>query len=84
MVAWMFWFLPETKDRMLEKLDELFEAHVPMRKFRSYVCVRTREEMDHGAAEEIGTEKEKVVEVEMVREMAKCFSNGVLWRDSII
>jgi Sugar (and other) transporter len=70
MATWMFWFLPETKDRTLEELDELFEAHVPARKFKSYVCVRTREEMDRGAAEEIGAEKEKVVVVENVREVA--------------
>ena len=69
MVAWMFFFLPETKDRTLEELDELFEARVPARKFRSYVCVKTRAVMDHAAAEEIvGAEKEKAFEVENIRE----------------
>jgi hypothetical protein len=70
MVAWMYFYLPETKDRTLEELDELFEARVPARQFRSYVCVKTRQAMDHGAAEEIvGTEKEKAIEVEDVREI---------------
>jgi len=69
MVAWMFFFLPETKDRTLEELDELFEARVPARKFRSYVCVKTRAVMDHAAAEEtVGAEKEKAIEVENIRE----------------
>jgi len=62
MAAWMFFFLPETKDRTLEELDELFEAQLPARKFRSYVCVKTRAEMEHGAAEEVvRSEKDNVV-----------------------
>lgn len=69
MVAWMFFFLPETKDRTLEELDELFEAHVPARKFRSYECVKTRNAMDHGIAEEIvGYEKEHNIMVEDVNQ----------------
>lgn len=69
MVAWMFFFLPETKDRTLEELDEIFEARVPARKFQGYHCVKTRNAMDHGAAEEIvGAEKEKAIEVEDITE----------------
>lgn len=36
--VFVFWFLPETKGRSLEEIDEMFEAHVPSRKFRTYVC----------------------------------------------
>ena len=72
MVAWMFFFLPETKDRTLEELDELFEAKVPARKFKSYQCVKTRAVMEHGAAEEIvGMEKEKAIQVEDVTEVQR-------------
>ena len=69
MVAWMFFFLPETKDRTLEELDEIFEARIPARKFQSFQCVKTRSAMEQGAAEAIvGAEKEKAFEVEDVRE----------------
>lgn len=65
MVAWMAIFLPETKDRTLEELDEMFENHVPARKFKGYVCVRTLTAMEHGAAEQIvGMEKERDIQVE--------------------
>lgn len=35
---WIFFFLPEAKDRTLEEIDEMFEAQVPARKFRKYRC----------------------------------------------
>ncbi|KAL2269321.1 hypothetical protein VTJ83DRAFT_1505 [Remersonia thermophila] len=37
--AWVWLFLPETKGRTLEEIDEMFEARLPARKFRHYVCV---------------------------------------------
>ncbi|EON99397.1 putative general alpha-glucoside permease protein [Phaeoacremonium minimum UCRPA7] len=36
--VWVFWYLPETKGRTLEEIDEMFEAEVPARKFRHYQC----------------------------------------------
>ena len=56
---WVFLFLPETKGRTLEEIDEMFEAGVPARKFRKHVCV------GHIAAENKGerrasSENEKV------------------------
>jgi len=33
----VFFVLPETKDRSLEELDELFQSHVPARKFKTTV-----------------------------------------------
>ncbi|KAI1426736.1 MFS transporter [Xylaria sp. FL1777] len=32
-------FLPETRDRTLEEIHEMFENNVPARKFKTYVCV---------------------------------------------
>ncbi|KAH9889650.1 MFS monosaccharide transporter-like protein [Xylariomycetidae sp. FL2044] len=36
--TWIWVFLPEVKGRSLEEIDEMFEARVPARKFRSYRC----------------------------------------------
>ncbi|KAI1845923.1 hypothetical protein JX265_011181 [Neoarthrinium moseri] len=37
-MTWIFFFLPEVKDRTLEEIDEMFEARLPARKFRGYKC----------------------------------------------
>ena len=37
-VIWIYFFLPEIKNRTLEEIDEMFEARLPARKFRKYVC----------------------------------------------
>ncbi|KAK3290268.1 general substrate transporter [Chaetomium fimeti] len=37
--VWVYVFLPETKGRTLEEIDEMFEAKLPARKFRKHVCV---------------------------------------------
>lgn len=36
---WVYFFLPEVKDRTLEEIDEMFEARLPARKFRKHVCI---------------------------------------------
>jgi hypothetical protein len=41
MVVFVWFFLPETKDRTLEEIDEMFHARVPARKFKSYVCAES-------------------------------------------
>ncbi|KAK4169757.1 putative sugar transporter [Cladorrhinum sp. PSN259] len=51
-MLWVFVFLPETKGRTLEEIDEMFEAGLPARKFRGYVCV------GH-AAQSAGSEKDE-------------------------
>ena len=40
LVAWAFFFIPETKGRSLEQLDELFEKKVSARKFSSFALER--------------------------------------------
>ncbi|ETN45178.1 uncharacterized protein HMPREF1541_10055 [Cyphellophora europaea CBS 101466] len=37
--VWVFFFLPEVKNRTLEEVTEMFEARLPARKFRTYRCV---------------------------------------------
>jgi hypothetical protein len=34
-------FIPETRDRTLEEINEMFEAKLPARKFKGYNCVGT-------------------------------------------
>ncbi|CAK7236597.1 hypothetical protein SBRCBS47491_009692 [Sporothrix bragantina] len=44
MILFVFtWFLiPETRDRTLEEIHEMFEAGVPAREFKHYVCTDTQ------------------------------------------
>ena len=37
---WVYLFMPETRNRSLEQLDELFEKGVPARKFASFQVER--------------------------------------------
>ncbi|MCJ1394678.1 hypothetical protein MMC18_007558 [Xylographa bjoerkii] len=37
--AFIYFCLPEVKDRTLEEIDEMFEAKLPARKFRGYKCM---------------------------------------------
>jgi len=41
-LVWIYLYLPETKDRTLEELDEMFAARLPARKFAGYVCTTVR------------------------------------------
>lgn len=46
----IFFFIPETKDRTLEEIDEMFQNRVAPRKFASYQCVASAQAREHGAA----------------------------------
>ena len=59
--TWVFFFLPEVKNRTLEEIDEMFEARLPARKFASYKCVGVFNNLDADARKII--EKEHEVEV---------------------
>jgi len=37
--AWVWFYLPEVKNRTFEEIDEMFEARLPARKFRGYKCI---------------------------------------------
>ncbi|KAH8716788.1 general substrate transporter [Phaeosphaeriaceae sp. PMI808] len=55
-----FWF-PETKGRTPAELDEMFEARVPARKFKNYIChVNIENIMNEGKAGVDVTETEKL------------------------
>ncbi|KAJ5058521.1 general substrate transporter [Bipolaris maydis] len=65
-VLWIYFYLPEIKDRTLEEVDEMFEARLPARKFRKYVCVG---HYVQGRDEKIGrsdSEKNEAVHQEVV------------------
>jgi hypothetical protein len=59
--AWVFFFLPEVKNRTLEEIDEMFEARLPARKFAAYKCVNVLATLDEAGRKSI--EKERTVEV---------------------
>lgn len=61
----IYFYLPEIKDRTLEEITEMFEARLPARAFKGYKCV--------GAGAAVETEKEKE-EMEVTTE-------EVVWRD---
>jgi nitrate/nitrite transporter NarK len=56
--GWVFVFLPEVKNRTLEEIDEMFEARLPARKFRTYKCVGVLSTLDATARKSIEHEKE--------------------------
>jgi hypothetical protein len=58
--TWVFFFLPEVKNRTLEEIDEMFEARLPARKFRTYVS-RGRVNLDGARRKSIEREKEVAV-----------------------
>jgi len=57
-VVWFYFFIPETKARSLEELDEIFEAGVSARKFKQYQC-RIVEEAKHDVYGEQKVEETK-------------------------
>jgi len=62
----IFFFIPETKDRTLEEIDEMFINKVPARKFRTYECVVSEQAREHGA--QLGEKGGVLEQVENVSE----------------
>lgn len=48
--AFVLFFLPETRDRTLEEIHEMFEAKLGPRQFKGYVCVGVEEMASEGVA----------------------------------
>ena len=58
LATWVFFFVPETKSRSLEQLDELFEKRVPTWKFASYVTDHQLVDVSKESADLTGKEAE--------------------------
>jgi len=70
-IVFLYFFLPEMRNRTLEEIDELFQERVPTRQFPKYQCVsteRAREQVIQNVKmqeEEAGmAHEEKTLEVE--------------------
>lgn len=72
-VVWVYFYLPEIKNRTLEEIDEMFEARLPARKFRKYVCTgrnvmneneKTTQRQGSGDSEKDGVVQQEVVGTE--------------------
>lgn len=50
LVIFTLLFIPETRDRTLEEIHEMFENKVPTHKFKKYVCVGVEGYAAQGAA----------------------------------
>ncbi|KAK5233624.1 hypothetical protein LTR47_005247 [Exophiala xenobiotica] len=63
----IFFFMPETKDRTLEEIDEMFEKRVPARKFKTYICMETNDARVAGSvAAQQAEEKPRESQVEVM------------------
>jgi SP family sugar:H+ symporter-like MFS transporter len=65
----VYFYLPEIKNRTLEEIDEMFEARLPARKFRKYVCTGRFNGISAGVGEKEerrDSEKEEVERHEIV------------------
>ncbi|RDL39919.1 uncharacterized protein BP5553_04259 [Venustampulla echinocandica] len=61
-------FVPETKDRTLEEIHEMFEAKLPVRKFKTYVCVGVEQFAAQGTAKAAEILGEKIYPQEEILE----------------
>lgn len=39
---WTWLYIPETRDRTLEEISDMFEARIPARRFKGYACTSTQ------------------------------------------
>ncbi|KAG9385011.1 sugar transport protein 4 [Pyrenophora tritici-repentis] len=68
--AWVFFFLPEVKNRTLEEIDEMFAAGLGARRFNGYKCIGVGGEEEGKGKERTSVEKEKEVVVLMNEHVA--------------
>lgn len=73
----VFFFVPETKGRSLEQLDELFDKKVPTRKFAAYVTDLYQVGTDEQTQERDAEKAEKAVHIESTQAMDNERHNAV-------
>ncbi|KAH8712200.1 monosaccharide transporter-like protein [Phaeosphaeriaceae sp. PMI808] len=72
--TWVFFFLPEVKNRTLEEIDEMFEAGLSARKFRTYqsrgrvVDVESRKSAEHEKEISVLTSEKVVTETSVSKD----------------
>lgn len=69
LMFFVFFFVPETKGRSLEQLDELFDKKVPTRRFAAYVTDLHQVGTDEQPQERDEEKAEKAVHIESTRAM---------------
>lgn len=62
MIVWMFFFVPEMKNRSLEELDEMFANELPTRQFRNYQCTGIGAEIAKAEEGELSEDRKGVIE----------------------
>jgi SP family sugar:H+ symporter-like MFS transporter len=65
-VVWVYFYLPEIKNRTLEEIDEMFEARLPARQFRKHVCTGHFNGVVDAEEKRSDSEKEEVERHEVV------------------
>ncbi|KAJ5890871.1 uncharacterized protein N7473_007099 [Penicillium subrubescens] len=61
--VFVYFSLPETKDRSLEELDEKFQQRIPTREFKGYVCTGLGAQIQHlEDKEDVAEKKNKEIE----------------------
>lgn len=65
-ITQVYFYLPEIKNRTLEEIDEMFEARLPARKFRKYVCTGHYIPGASEKGERHDSEKDEVVQQEFM------------------
>jgi len=65
MVVFAFFFLPETRDRTLEEIHEMFEAKLPARQFKGHVCAGVQSMAAAAFGKDLGKEEHEIIELEV-------------------
>ncbi|KAF2018183.1 putative high-affinity glucose transporter [Aaosphaeria arxii CBS 175.79] len=68
-ILFVFFFVPETKYRSLEELDEMFQERVATRKFKKHICVGLGAEITHLEETHDADNKKKVAAIEQEERM---------------
>ncbi|RTE73718.1 hypothetical protein BHE90_011851 [Fusarium euwallaceae] len=71
--GWTFAFLPELKGRTLEEINQMFEARLPARKFRTYQCYPVVEDAEPRTSKE----EAEIMVVEDVEKISRSQNEGV-------